>query len=108
VWVRPTGPPPPGPNRVGHVLPVVPWLPLRIPRCPENAAVNESLSHRGVSDGGLDPDQEAESRHRVTDNASVLWARKRRVAAPADARATAATRDEFDDALDSVAAAAIA
>jgi hypothetical protein len=29
----------PGPNRVGHVLPGVPWLPLGVPRCPENASV---------------------------------------------------------------------
>jgi hypothetical protein len=34
------GSPSPRPCRVGHVLPVVPWLPLGVPRCPENPAVN--------------------------------------------------------------------
>jgi hypothetical protein len=39
-WVRPPVPLPRAPNRVGHVLPDVPWLPLEVPRCPENPAVN--------------------------------------------------------------------
>jgi hypothetical protein len=58
--------------------------------------------------GGLTPIGKPSFRHPVTAIDPRLMGTKRRRASTADDRVTAVTRDEFDDALDAVTAAAIA